>query len=57
MWIRFVDADPGSNIFLYNMVPDPTFQPDADPDPSIQIKVKTLEKGPQIGSYFIPYWS
>jgi hypothetical protein len=31
----YVDAFPD---------PDPTFHPDADPDPSFQIKAQTLEK-------------
>jgi hypothetical protein len=47
-----VKADPDANL-------DPTFHPDADPDPdlSFQIKAQTLEKSAKIGSYSIHFVS
>jgi hypothetical protein len=38
--IFLFDVDPD----FYLMRSDPTFHPDADPDPSSQIKAQTLEK-------------
>ncbi len=38
------EADPDSDLYVFDTDPDPTFHPDPDPDSGYQIKAQTLEK-------------